>query len=157
MGNLVRLMVAGIISVFLQYAAGYRYGVWLGFHDMHQEGNYVTLSSGGGKICYSNWHRGEPNNYGKNTPGIGDKGQTEFVNMTMEYIPNALAFIFVVNVVNAGGFQDDRFSKSLDENMESFMSAIITRDYPLCIMDFDLDNKISDHKFNTSTVSASGH
>ncbi|XP_052693925.1 perlucin-like protein [Crassostrea angulata] len=124
MGNLVRLMVAGIISVFLQYAAGircqhpwvsfgrncyyfsskkevnfyvamnacnsmgghlleiqnarednwialqtnkrgYRYGVWLGFHDMHQEGNYVTLSSGGGKICYSNWHRGEPNNYGK--------------------------------------------------------------------------------------------
>lgn len=28
--------------------------------------------------------------------------------MTMEYIPNALAFIFVVNVVNAGGLQDDR-------------------------------------------------
>lgn len=45
--------------------SGCRYGVWLGFHDMHQEGNYVTLSSGGGKICYSNWHRGEPNNYGK--------------------------------------------------------------------------------------------
>lgn len=39
--------------------------MWLGFHDMHQEGNYVTLSSGGGKFCYSNWHRGEPNNYGK--------------------------------------------------------------------------------------------
>lgn len=35
-------------------------------------------------------------------------GQTEFANLTMEYIPNALAFIFVVNVVNAGGLQDDR-------------------------------------------------
>lgn len=37
--------------------------------------------------------------------------------MTMEYIPNALAFIFVVNVVNAGGLQDDR--------VRSFLETII--------------------------------
>lgn len=42
------------------------------------------------------------------TPGIGDMEQAQFANLTMEYIPNALAFIFVVNVVNAGGLQDDR-------------------------------------------------
>lgn len=32
----------------------------------------------------------------------------EFVNMMMEYILNVLVFIFVVNVVNVGGLQDDR-------------------------------------------------
>lgn len=27
---------------------------------------------------------------------------------TMSYLPNALAFVFVLNVANAGGIQDDR-------------------------------------------------
>lgn len=41
-------------------------GIWLGFHDMHHEGQFVSLSSGGGNLCYSNWHPGEPNNAGYN-------------------------------------------------------------------------------------------
>lgn len=60
--DILTLVLATCVYILF---SGYRYGVWLGFHDMHQEGNYVTLSSGAGKFCYSNWHRGEPNNYGK--------------------------------------------------------------------------------------------
>lgn len=46
--------------------SGYRHGVWLGFHDMFLEGKFVSLSSGGGDLCYSNWHKGEPNNHENN-------------------------------------------------------------------------------------------
>ncbi|XP_061165684.1 dynamin-like protein 2 [Saccostrea echinata] len=42
------------------------------------------------------------------TPGKGDTGQDDVANKMMEYLPNAVAFIFVVNVSTAGGFQDDR-------------------------------------------------
>lgn len=42
------------------------------------------------------------------TPGIGDRSQEVVSNLMMDYLHHALAFIFVVNVVNAGGFQDDR-------------------------------------------------
>lgn len=42
------------------------------------------------------------------TPGIGDQGQKKVAKMMMDYIPNALAFVFVVNVANAGGLQSDR-------------------------------------------------
>lgn len=42
------------------------------------------------------------------TPGIGDHQQKEVAEKMMSYLPNALAFVFVVNVSNAGGIQDDR-------------------------------------------------
>lgn len=40
------------------------------------------------------------------TPGIGNS--QEHTEMLMSYIPNAVAFVFVVNVANAGGFQRGR-------------------------------------------------
>lgn len=42
------------------------------------------------------------------TPGFGDRKQKEVAEKMMSYLPNALAFVFVVNVSNAGGIQDDR-------------------------------------------------
>ena len=40
------------------------------------------------------------------TPGIGGSG--EVTQKLMEYIPNAVSFIFVINVSSAGGMQRDR-------------------------------------------------
>ena len=40
------------------------------------------------------------------TPGIGGSG--EVIEKLIEYIPNAVTFIFVVNVASAGGMQKDR-------------------------------------------------
>lgn len=40
------------------------------------------------------------------TPGIGNSQQ--HTEILMSYIPNAVAFVFVVNVANAGGFQHGR-------------------------------------------------
>lgn len=42
------------------------------------------------------------------TPGIGDIDQTEVAERMMNYLPNALAFVFVINVAAAGGLQKDR-------------------------------------------------
>ena len=42
------------------------------------------------------------------TPGIGDKYQEKVAEMMLNYIPKALAIVFVLNVSNAGGIQDDR-------------------------------------------------
>ncbi|XP_061165679.1 uncharacterized protein LOC133174594 [Saccostrea echinata] len=42
------------------------------------------------------------------TPGKGDTGRHDVANKMLDYLPNAVAFIFVVNVAAAGGFQDDR-------------------------------------------------
>lgn len=42
------------------------------------------------------------------TPGCGDQQQQEVANKMRSYLPNALAFVFVANVSNAGGLQDDR-------------------------------------------------
>ena len=42
------------------------------------------------------------------TPGIGDKDQEEEARMMLDYIQNALAIVFVLNVANAGGIQQDR-------------------------------------------------
>lgn len=42
------------------------------------------------------------------TPGCGDMEQKEVADEMMSYLPNALAFVFVINVSNAGGLQDDR-------------------------------------------------
>lgn len=40
------------------------------------------------------------------TPGIG--GSEEATEKTNDYLPNALSFVFVINVANAGGMQKDR-------------------------------------------------
>lgn len=40
------------------------------------------------------------------TPGIGGSG--EVTEKLMEYLPNAVSFIFVINVGSAGGMQNDR-------------------------------------------------
>lgn len=42
------------------------------------------------------------------TPGIGDQEQENVAQIMMEYLPNALAFVFVVNTQSGGGVQDDR-------------------------------------------------
>ena len=40
------------------------------------------------------------------TPGIGVAGEVS--QKLMDYLPNALSFVFVINVANAGGMQRDR-------------------------------------------------
>ncbi|XP_056003687.1 uncharacterized protein LOC125663356 [Ostrea edulis] len=57
------------------------------------------------------------------TPGIGDK--EEFANMLMDYIHNALAFVFLVNMGNAGGIQGGRvyqytLRNKTEENVKTF-------------------------------------
>lgn len=40
------------------------------------------------------------------TPGIGGSGEVS--QKLMDYLPNALSFVFVINVQSAGGMQRDR-------------------------------------------------
>lgn len=40
------------------------------------------------------------------TPGIGGSGRV--TQKLMEYLPNAVSFVFVINVASAGGMQSDR-------------------------------------------------
>lgn len=40
------------------------------------------------------------------TPGIGGSGNV--TDKLMDYLPNALSFIFVINAGSAGGMQNDR-------------------------------------------------
>ena len=42
------------------------------------------------------------------TPGIGDKDQEVVAQMMLDYLHKALAIVFVLNVANAGGIQQDR-------------------------------------------------
>ena len=42
------------------------------------------------------------------SPGIGDSKQV--YDIALEYLPQAMAFIYVINSPNAGGMQDDRVS-----------------------------------------------
>ncbi|XP_061165560.1 dynamin-like protein 2 [Saccostrea echinata] len=53
------------------------------------------------------------------TPGKGDTEQDIVAAKMMEYLPKAVAFIFVVNVSNAGGFQDDRLLHIIKHVRES--------------------------------------
>ncbi|XP_065941981.1 bacterial dynamin-like protein [Magallana gigas] len=53
------------------------------------------------------------------TPGCGDMGQKEVSDMMMSYLPNALAFVFVLNVSNAGGIQDDRLLQIISKVRDS--------------------------------------
>lgn len=60
------------------------------------------------------------------TPGIGDQEQENVAQIMMEYLPNALAFVFVVNTQSGDGLQDDRINRIFDrversrDNMVSF-------------------------------------
>lgn len=59
------------------------------------------------------------------TPGIGDNGQKDVAEMMMKYLPNALAFIFVLKPEAAGGLDDDRTQlifNRVKENMETMVS-----------------------------------
>jgi hypothetical protein len=40
------------------------------------------------------------------TPGVGES--EEISKRLFEYLPNAVAFIYVINSANAGGIQEDR-------------------------------------------------
>ena len=40
------------------------------------------------------------------TPGIGES--EEMTHILVNYLPEAVAFIYVINTANAGGVQDDR-------------------------------------------------
>ena len=42
------------------------------------------------------------------SPGIGDSKDVN--KIAIEYLPQAFAFIYVINTPNAGGLQDDRVS-----------------------------------------------
>ncbi|XP_061192814.1 perlucin-like protein [Saccostrea echinata] len=41
---------------------GYRYGVWLGVSDHQYEGKFISISNAR-SLSYSNWMKGEPNNF----------------------------------------------------------------------------------------------
>lgn len=53
------------------------------------------------------------------TPGCGDKTQQKVADRMMSYLPNALAFVFVLNVPNSGGIQDDRLIPVLSKVNQS--------------------------------------
>ena len=46
------------------------------------------------------------------SPGVGESGIMD--DIVKEYIPEAFAFIYVINSVNAGGIQRDRVRESSD-------------------------------------------
>ena len=47
------------------------------------------------------------------SPGIGDSEQVN--KITLDYLPRAYAFIYVLNSSNAGGLQEDRVSKKIKQ------------------------------------------
>lgn len=58
------------------------------------------------------------------TPGCGDKEQQKNADRMMSYLPNALAFVFVLNVPNAGGIQDDRLIPVLSKVNQSLNKMV---------------------------------
>lgn len=58
---------------------------WIG-HQLHWQGNTILVD----------------------TPGIG--GSDEETKKMMEYLSNAVSFIFVINVASGGGMMNDRVS-----------------------------------------------
>lgn len=57
---------------------------------------------------FISWFKGNRTCSIVDTPGIGDMRQDEYAQIMMKYLPNALAFVFVIDVANCGGFQHDR-------------------------------------------------
>lgn len=61
------------------------------------------------------------------TPGIGDKEQDDVAEIMKQYLPNALAFVFVVNVDVAGGLQTDRI-QVIFEKVKGKMEEMVSFD-----------------------------
>lgn len=61
------------------------------------------------------------------TPGIGGSGKV--TQKLMEYLPNAVSFIFVINVASAGGMQSDRV-------IYRYYSCVYRTDTILCVEQF---------------------
>uniref|UniRef100_K1R313 Uncharacterized protein in xynA 3'region n=1 Tax=Magallana gigas TaxID=29159 RepID=K1R313_MAGGI len=61
------------------------------------------------------------------TPGIGDIDQKEVATRMMDYIPNAVAFVFVINVGAAGGIQRDRIIPIL-EHVKNSLNEMVSFD-----------------------------
>ena len=55
------------------------------------------------------------------SPGIAES--TEMDDMVFQYLPEAFAFIYVINSGNAGGVQTDRVS-ILDRNEAQFIAQV---------------------------------
>nr|XP_034322479.1 uncharacterized protein in xynA 3'region-like [Crassostrea gigas] len=62
------------------------------------------------------------------TPGIGNIDQKEVTERMMKCLPNALAFVFVINVAEVGVFQKDRFIPIL-EYMKSSLKGMVSFDH----------------------------
>lgn len=58
-------------------------------------------------MCFS-WFKGNRTCSIVDTPGKGDKRQEKYAQIMEKYLPNALAFVFVIDISHCGGFQDDR-------------------------------------------------
>lgn len=56
------------------------------------------------------------------TPGIGETEMMD--NMLLEFLPHAVAFVFVVNAKNAGGIHEDRVIMSFHMHQMSFRRYI---------------------------------
>ena len=60
------------------------------------------------------------------TPGIGEGDENhEMTKRLMNYLPNAVAFIYVINSSNAGGLQNDRVSIGLGNVVKIDIQACI--------------------------------
>lgn len=58
------------------------------------------------------------------TPGIGDSRQKEVAKKMMKYLPNALAFVFVINVPAAGGLQEDRVTHNKNSSLSNILNSV---------------------------------
>lgn len=64
------------------------------------------------------------------TPGVGESD--EMTTKVLEYLPEALAFIYVINTANAGGVQKDRLIKILTKQLELAEKGISHQFDPEC-------------------------
>lgn len=61
------------------------------------------------------------------TPGCGDMERKEVADKMMSFLPNALAFVFVINVSNAGGLQNDRVPSKQMAMILAFLSIFFSK------------------------------
>lgn len=56
------------------------------------------------------------------TPGIGDKTQEQAAKLMLDYLPDAFAIVFVLNVASSGGIQTDRVLPNITHHAYFFRS-----------------------------------
>jgi translation elongation factor EF-1alpha len=81
------------------------------------------------------------------TPGIRDHGQEEVSGMMMDYIPNAIAFVFVLNVQSFGSLQNyqvlyEHSIMHIFENIENILIAHFTLSFIYFMKNSSSDVKI---------------